>query len=36
MSLSRQIRSVFDADATFDFFQLDRQFTELACWSSRC
>jgi len=35
MSLTRQIRSVFDADPTFDFFQLDRQFLELACWSSR-
>jgi len=34
-SLSSQISSIFDADPTFDFFQLDRQFTELAFWSTR-
>ena len=36
MSFSRQICSIFDADPMFSCFQLDCQFTELACWSSRC
>jgi len=31
MTLNGQTCSVFDVDPTFDFFQLDRQFTELAC-----
>jgi len=31
MRLSRHICSVFDADPTFSFFQLECQYTELAC-----
>jgi len=34
LSLSRQICIVFDVDPTFGCFQLDCQYTELACWIS--
>jgi len=35
-NLIRQICSAFDADPALSCFQPDCQYSELACWNSRC